>query len=213
MKRSSSKRSGSGLALVELLMTVLVLSIVVSSLCEVFFAVNDGWQRQQGEQDVLIATSLACSKVGDYISRSIQAAQVSRFSSGDTLALSLPADKTYGIYIPKWSGGTLAYRVGTYIVFYLSDSTGSYSHTGNILWAATFTNWNDIVHTVTPDASWSLYYGRAGRITPIQSMSFSVDTTGEYPKVTMTVGSTYKIGRTQKNVSQSKTTCVRDSKA
>lgn len=211
MRRSSFvDRNRRGFTLVEVMITSVVLSLVLTSICGIYVAVSKEWERQDGRGTALGATSMACSRLSDYISQSVRAVVVNRLSTGDALAINLPANTAYGdLYVPTWTSGTVHYQNGSWIIFYLSDSTGNYSRSGNILWAATMT-WSNFPSSVTPDQSWSLYYDQPkGRIAPITSLQFST-TTDSLPRVTITATSSYKTGTTQSQVRLTRTVCLQN---
>lgn len=210
MERRSHKNSQRAFTLVELLITTAILGIVLTSVCGIYFSVSKEWERQQGEAEALMATSRACSRLADYISQATGASLGSRFFANDTLLLNMPADQSSGIYVPTWSGGKVQYRSGVWLVFYLSDSTGSLFRTGNILWGGTIAA-GGYPWDVNPDATWSMYYNTGkGRIAPLVSMSFSIDSTGTRPAITVRAVSRYKRGSTYEQISQSRTVCLRN---
>lgn len=199
--------------MVELLVAAAVTALLLSSVCGIYFAVAREWDRQQGEGDALVATTQACSRLANYISQSVGAVVISRSNQGDTLALNLPADTAHdGLYVPIFSGGEVQYRSGTWLVFYLSDSSGSHYHTGDILWAATM-NWEDYPWSVIPDQEWSLYYDEGtGRIRPLKSLSFSMASDGSgNTAITIIAISSYNIGTTEKQLKLTRTVCLRNS--
>jgi len=186
-----------------------VVTLVLTSLVEVYYSVAKEWERQQGQASALVATSTACTRLSDYISQATGATVLTRYTSGDTLALNLPADTANGIYVPTWSSGKVQYRSGNWIIFYLSDSTGSYSHSGDILWAASMT-WAGFPGSVVPDTSWSLYFNQSkGNIQPLSSIQFTY-TSDDRPRVTVTATSTYQRGTTQAQIQQSRTICLQN---
>ena len=188
------------------------MALVLSSLCGVYFAVANQWQRQQGESDALVAASSACSRVADYVSQSTGFVIVGRFHSGDTLIVNLPADQAHeGLYVPTWSDGQIQHRPGEWIAFYLSNSTGSYQRTGDILWAATV-DWDNYPWGVAPDRSWSLYYEQdSGRIAPLKSLQFSwLSYDSEHSRVSITATSSYRVGDTEKQLQISRKAFVRN---
>lgn len=203
-------RNKHGFTLVEVLITSTVLSLVLTSICGIYFAVSKEWERQDGRGTALGATSMACSRLSDYISQSVGAVVVTRFSTGDALAVNMPANTAYGgTYVPTWSGGKVQYQSGNWLIFYLSDATGNYNRAGTILWAATMT-WSGFPGSVTPDSSWSLYYDLGkGKITPITSLQF-VLTNDSLPRVTITAASSYKTGTTQSQVTLTRTVCLQN---
>ncbi len=205
--RINSKRA---FTLAELLITTSILGIVLTSVCGIFFSVSKEWERLQGEAEALAVTSLACSRLADYISQATGFTLESRFTTNDTLLLNMPADKISDIYIPTWSGGKVQYRSGVWLVFYLSDSTGSVFRTGNILWGGTITG-GGYPFGVNPDTNWSLYYNTVrGQIAPLVSIRFSVDSSGIRPSITMQTVARYKTGSTYEQITQSRTVCLRN---
>jgi prepilin-type N-terminal cleavage/methylation domain-containing protein len=207
---SPAIRSDFGFTLAELLVSMCVMSIVLSSLCGIYFATAQEWQRQYGQNDALVATSQTCSRISDYVSQAVGAAVVTRFFANDTLLLNMPADQSGADYAPVWSGGKMQYRSGSWIAFYLSDSTGSALVNGDILWSGR-ASWAAGVYTITPDSDWSLYYGsQKGRIAPLTSLRFALDESGARPLVTITAVSTFPVGQTQKQTSMSKAVCLRN---
>ena len=208
MRRLLSGDRNRGFTLIEVMIASLVLSLVLSALCSVYFAVSKEWERQNGRGTALAATSMACSRLSDYISQSVGAVVVNRIGTADALAVNLPADTAYsGTYVPTWSSGKIQYRSGNWIIFYLSDSTGNYSRSGDILWCATM-NWGSFPGSVTPDATWSLYYDQPrGRITPISSIQFTLNA-GSLPSVTVVATSNYSVQATQKQVQLTRTVCL-----
>lgn len=196
-----------GLTLTELLIAATVTAVLLVSLCGVYFAVAREWDRQQGQATALLAVSTTCSRVADYVSKACYAATDSRYHANDALWIKLPADTAYGgLFVPVWSGGRLIYRGGAWVVFYLSDSSGSYDSTGSILWAAAWNGW-----AVVPDRAWSMYYDTdQGRISPVTSIQFSV-TVGPSTQVTVTAVSSFKIGTAVNQLSRSRTICLRNS--
>lgn len=205
---SADRRRG-GFTIIEVLITSSVLALVLTSLCGVYFAIAKEWERQDGRGTALGASSMACTKLADYISQSTGAVVVDRLGTGDALALNMPANSANGVYVPTWSGGKVKYQSGSWIIFYLSDSTGDYSRSGDILWAATM-NWGSFPGSVTPDSTWSLYYDQAkGRISPITAIKFTL-TTDSLPRVTVTVTSSYKTGSTTSKVQLNRTVCLQN---
>lgn len=212
MRLSSHANRRSGFTLVEVLVAGTASALILGCLCGVYFAIARSWQRQQGQAEALVATSQACSRLSDYISQSVGAIVYSRFSTGDSLAVNLPADTlSSNLYAPIWSDGKLQYRSGQWIGFYLSDSTGNYNRTGDILWAATV-KLNVYPVIITPDRTWSMYYNQnRGRTAPLRSIRFTLTEDGSRKQVTMKIVSAYKIGNTEAQISQTRTTCLRNS--
>jgi len=198
-----------GFTLVEVMIATTVLALVLTSLCAIYFSVANEWQRQDGRGTALGATSMACTRVSDYVSQAVGVVVINRFGTGDALAVNLPANSAYGVYAPTWSGGRIRYQTGNWMIFYLSNSTGSYGVSGNILWAATMT-WGGFPGSVTPDAAWSLYYDQPkGRIAPISSLQFTL-ASDRLPRLTMVATSSYAIGSTTSQVRLTRTVCLQN---
>ena len=209
IRLSRADKGNFGFTLIELLIVSAVLALVLSSLCGIYLSVADEWQRQDGRGTALASTSMACSKISDYLSQAVGVEVVNRFTPADALAVNLPANRAHDIYVPVWNSGKIQYQSGQWVIFYLSDSTGSYSRSGDILWAATMT-WETFPRSVRPDPAWSLYYDQPkGKITPISSLQFA-KTNDALPIVTMTITSTYKSGQTESLVKQHKSVCLQN---
>ena len=198
------------MTLVELTVVVGVISIILVSLCEIYFAVGREWERQQGSAAALAATSQACTKLADYMSQSVDLVLASRFTANDSIAVCLPANTAHGIYVPVLSGNKLKYKSGTWVLFYLSDSTGNYASSGNILWSGTLST-PALPSSVVPDSTWSKYANGVGRYTPITSMQFTPDYSGSRYAVQMTISSSYTINRvtnSQAQLQQTENVCL-----
>jgi hypothetical protein len=212
MKRSlfaGSQRAG--FSVIELLLASCITAIILSSVCGVCFTIVRDWERKQGFAKAALATSDACSRLSDYISQALAVEIVTRFAGADAIAVNLPLDSPYAkVYAPIWSADKFRFRSGPWIIFYLSDSTGSYSRPGDILWAGTMT-WSGFPASVAPDRSWSMYYDtNLGRVEGLKSLSFSVDSGGARPVVTVTAVSSYKISGVEHLVSRTRSICLRN---
>ena len=215
---SSPHRDADGFTLVELIVTILTLAVVVTALCDVFIANQKAWSRQSGKSSALIATGAALTSVGSYARNATYTRIFTRFSSGDALVVCLPADRAYGFYIPMnehnddYEGEPWDYQPGQSVVFYLSDSTGSYARSGSILWAGTVPgSETPSAYNVTPDPSWSLYPGTTnGRIAPIASIRFETPPGQRYENVDITVRSSYKAGAGTATLTRTRSICLRN---
>lgn len=213
MKLSYRANKRSGFTLVEVMVAGTASALVLGCLCSIYFAIARSWERQQGQASALMATSQACSRIADYLSQATGVVVVDRFTTGDAIAVVLPADSiSGGFYVPTWSGGTLQYRSGQWIAFYLSDSSGSIYRSGDILWAGCVTWTYCGTWIVTPDKAWSLYYSSSrGRISPINCIKFVEQQVGSRTAVKITVAANYKVGNTTQQLSQTRTVCLRNS--
>ena len=210
MKRSSQNINNyKGFTLFELLITIAVMAVVLTGLCEVYFAVCQDWERQFGKGGAINATSQTIAKISENIMQSDDAAIVDRFTTGDVLALNLPADKAHGIYVPMPVLDKLKYRSGRWIVFYLSDSTGSYSKNGDTLWLGNVNAYGNVI----PDINWSKYPNGLGKITPLSSIRFAIYTSGIRELISIEAKSSYTINKASNQsdiFKQSASVCVRN---
>ncbi|MDH7601009.1 MAG: hypothetical protein QHI38_02570 [Armatimonadota bacterium] len=212
MRRSSPANScNRGFSLAELLVASSVTVVVLSGICGVYFTIAREYERGQGLSQATATAAEACSRLCQYLSQATGVELLTRFTPNDAIAVNLPLDSPYPkVYAPVWSGGGFGFRSGSWIVFYLSDSTGSYYRAGNVLWAGTMT-WSGFPASVVPDVSWSMYYNTTrGRTEGIKSIKFSVDSSGTRPVVSVTVVSSYMIGRAEQQVSHTRLVCLRN---
>ncbi len=198
------------MTLVELLVAGVIASFVLTSLCGVYFLVGREWERQRSKQEAIAAATDAASQLASYSANATYVFSLTRFTTGDTLVVCLPADTAYGVSVPVWDGSQYHYRLGTWVIFYLSDKTGSYRTQGNILWAGTVTNWSTFPDSVVPDSSWSLYNGNTGKLTPITSLAFTVTDNDYRSTVAMQIGTTYKVGRSSVSFTHSRVQSARN---
>ncbi|MGI6294833.1 MAG: PulJ/GspJ family protein [Armatimonadota bacterium] len=206
---SVNKTQKNGFTLVEVLVVSTVLALLLTSLCGIYLSVAGEWERQGGQGTALVATSMACTRLSEIMSQATGAVVLQRFEPGDAIAVNLPADRAGGIYVPVWNSGKVQYQSGNWVVFYLSDSTGNYNRTGDILWSASM-NWGMYPRGIVPDAGWSLYYNQPiGRVAPISSLQFSMST-DDRPLVTIVATSEYKAGATQATLRQHKSICLQN---
>ena len=207
MNRLSARYDTCGATLVEMLVVISVLSIVLLPVCEAYIAIQKNWDRLRGAEDARSTARQAISQVTPYLQQAFSVTTTTRFTPNDMVVATMPMDQAYGIYVQQ--GGMYRYRPAPHpVYFYLSDSTGSLTKNGNILWRAV---WNSAAGAMAPDTSWSLYPGSTkGQIAPVKSLSFSVDTSGFSPRATMTVTTEYAVDGANHNVVLSADTCVRN---
>ncbi len=200
-----------GITLVELLIAGTVTSLVLASLCGVYFSAESDWTRQSGEGEAVLATNQACSQIAAYAKEAVSVILVTRFSPNDAVAINLPQDVAYsGVFAPIYNNGNISYRSGQWIIFYLSDSTGNYNRAGDILWMAQM-SWSNFPNSVVPNSGWSLYYDTGkGRITPLKSISFSITNSSNMPMLTINAVSSYNFRGNENQLSQSRTVCLRN---
>ncbi len=204
-------RSRSGLTLAELLVVTMVLSLLLTSLCGIYIAMIHEWQRQQGQGDALVALSRTLDVVTAEVSQAVTADTVVHGGPRGALVYTLPLDKdaTNKYYVPKWVNGTLQYRPGPQKVFYLSDATGAWNHTGNILWRGVISGSYPFSYTVSPDPAWDADAQR-GRISGIDSMQFDLDNWGHPKRVTITTNVTYKVMTSTTQMNRTAYICMRN---
>ncbi len=159
-----------GVTLIEILVTLTVVSMVLASVLGVFQAIMRQWNgqvsRSRATQDANLAMDLMVKEIGVSLKYKDFA------TDGKTDYFELPADKdAQGNYTRVLTAGQFIYRGGVKYRFYLSDTTGSASASGNILWRAV----RGSSQTYTPDSKWSLLPGSnpaRGRIENVSNLSF-----------------------------------------
>ena len=135
----STKRPRSGMTLVELMIASAIGLFVIFLLMSLWLLANSTWNRE----DAGFQAKEVLAKVAARIEPTIRAALRvdSSHSNAGRLTVILPKiDPSTGAYaLPLADGDTIA--------FYLSDTSGSTTASGNLLWRSV---------NGTPDAAWSL---------------------------------------------------------
>lgn len=203
----SSARDRCGATLVEVMIAITVLSALVTAVCGTYMMIQNQWGDQRAREECRTAATQAICRVSDYLKVANSAYVSTRFTPNDTLRFYLPLDRAYGIYVQQ--PGLDTYRPDNMrpYYFYLSDSTGDYGRNGNILWAGCL-----YYGHVVGDQGWSLHSGtRMGKIQPVRSISFQVDTTGYRPRVTTTIRTTSGTGSASDQLALSAVSTLRNS--
>ena len=191
-------------------MVTSILAVLLTSICGIYIAMIHEWQRQQGQGDATVCISRTFSSISSEISQAVTVYSVVRSGQRDNIIYTLPLDRdaTNSYYIPAWVGGSLQYRPGQQKVFYLSNSTGNWNSSGNILWrglvSGAFPN-----YTIIPDPSWDADVQR-GRIAGLSSLRFATDNWGEPKRVTITATTSYKVMNSTAMASRSLAVCLRN---
>lgn len=122
-----------------------------------------------------------------------------------------------GGYYPVWSsdGGRQRLQYTSsgrrWVVFYLSDITGSYDASGDILWAATVDR-SGSPTVIGPDQAWSMHSTRMGKIAPLTSLRFTVDDTIAPKRVTVIATASYKVSSTTEQMSRTRVVCLKNAR-
>lgn len=174
-------------------MVTSILSILLTSICGIYLAILNEWQRQQGQGDSLVAISRTFAAVSSELSQAITVDSLDHHGHHCVIVYTLPLDKDSSgqYYVPKWVDGNLEYRPGPQKAFYLSDSSGDYDHTGDILWRGTISGVYPFAYTIVPDPTWDADAQR-GRISHLDSLTFDPDDWGNPHDVTINASSSYK---------------------
>jgi prepilin-type N-terminal cleavage/methylation domain-containing protein len=180
----------SGFTLVELVIAVALVALVTSALLLVFWSGITLWDRHQAESAALWNSTEAVRRIMADAGDAARCAVWARSGLSDALEVILPADTDAdGNYVPVWDHKKLIYREGKRLIFYLSDATGAYNASGQILWRGTVSGASDPTPSnVAPDAQWSLYYNTTqGQVSGIESAAFATQTKGGLYWVVITV--------------------------
>lgn len=176
MRHSSQSISSSGFTLVELVVAVALVALVVGATLLVFWSGITLWDRHQAESTALWNSTEAVRRIMADARDAARCAVWARSGLSDALEVILPADTdANGNYVPAWYQGKLIYREGQRVIFYLSDATGAYDASGQILWRGTISGASNPTRSnVAPDTQWSLYYNtRQGQLSGIESVTFA----------------------------------------
>ncbi|MCC6484871.1 MAG: prepilin-type N-terminal cleavage/methylation domain-containing protein [Armatimonadetes bacterium] len=195
-----ARNPDAGLTLIEMNVAVVMLAVVMVAVLGIFGAVTTLWERTSTQNDSELTLGEAASRLCSALRNGCHVFVFTRFSTGDSVAITFPAAKTpEGDYSLSKGKGSLVYKPTSSSlreVWYLSDSTGSLSVSGNILWVAstveTADNLTPIKNTskTFPDAARSLHPGTTvGQVAPVTSLRFdppAADEPAWYYKVTLT---------------------------
>lgn len=200
-----------GFTLAELLVVTSILAMLLTSLCGIYIAMLNEWQREQGQGEALIAVSRTFAAMSTELSQAITVESAMRQGQCDAVIYTLPLDKdaTNSYYVPKWVSGSLQYRIGPQKAFYLSNATGKFAANGNILWRGLLSGSYPFSYTVTPDPDWDTDPQR-GRISPLGSLRFDADNWGHPRRVTVTVTTSYKVMNSTTAISRRLSVCLRN---
>ncbi len=200
-----------GLTVAELLVVTSILGLLLSSLCGIYIAMVNEWQRQQGQGDSLVALSRALEAVSADVSQAITADCVNHYGPQRAIVYTLPLDRdpTNEYYVPAWVGGSLQYRPGEQKAFYLSDTSGAWNQPGQILWRGIVTGEYPFSYQVIPDPTWDAH-GQRGRIPPIDSLYFDLDNWGHPKRVSMTATVSYKVMSSTTQMTRVRDICLRN---
>jgi len=185
--QSNARRNGRrGLTLAEVLISAFLMLGVVFMSTQFARLNNVLWQRGMADSGSQRDAQMAIQKIAPFIrkARRVGTAQSTR------IMVQLPQYDTGGnLVVPMVAGDE--------VTFYLSNSTGSMSSSGTILWKA--------VNGV-PDAAWSLSNG-AGQVN-LSSLAFTYGPSNE--SVTITVTASKQIGTSTQQFSTSQEVYLRN---
>ena len=192
MKRTMRCRRG--ISLVETLIAAALFVLVAIAMANLSWLGTVSFARTDATLSAKQALAKALLRMGPSIRGAMHVDTAS--ATATKLALVMPkTDSTGSTVLPLEDGNT--------VVFYLSDTTGSATATGTILWRS--------VNGV-PDSAWSLRSGKGYTDLGTQGLSFTYFPTNDPESVQLTVTTTQSSGTRQASGSASTTAYMRNSR-
>lgn len=167
---SACPRHSRGFTLIELNVVIVISAVLLLAISAIFLALNNMWERTANRNRSEINMSEGISRMAVDMRNGVSCQVLTRFTTNDAVVITLPSSmidaKNYGIQVYS---NKLQYAPGAQKAYYLSDSSGSWSKNGNILWSGAASGSGASI-TVTPDTS-SLWGGTSvGVVQPVQAI-------------------------------------------
>ena len=192
MRISFRRRSRRGISLFEVVLASTIGSFVIAILAAFSILEGRSWHKTNAVSLTQQNTQLALQLMSPTIraARSVVTSQ----TTGSMLVLRMPAYDTSGnLIVPIQDGNTTS--------FYLSDTSGSTSKSGSILWRAV---------NGTPDSSWSLKTGVGRVVLSSGGLSFSLIPSGDPDSIVVTLTANATSGTQSSTLSTSKQIVMRN---
>jgi Tfp pilus assembly protein PilW len=192
MKTVFRRRARRGISLFEVVLASTIGSFVVAILATFSILEGRSWHKTNAVSLTQQNTQLALQ----LMSPTIRAAHsvVTSQTTSSMLVLRMPAyDASGNLIVPIQDGNTTS--------FYLSDTSGSTSKSGTILWRAV---------NGTPDSAWSLKSGAARVTLSSGGLSFSLIPSGDPDSVVVNLTANATSGTQSSTLSTSKQIVIRN---
>lgn len=182
------RQNSAGFTLVELLVVMVVLSLIIAPVADIYIMGLQRWGSIYTRSAGLTQINSTLERMTYDITNAI-AFVPETSGSNPVYTFIMPGKKdAQGVWQPVSVNAGLIYTNGSRVRYYLSDNTGSSTVTGgHILWRATAPNGNS---SYTPDTSWSLS-GRLPRCGSVQSLG--VTPVGNLNSVAVQVAMTIQV--------------------
>jgi hypothetical protein len=188
-----TKSKVSGFTLIEVAVATLIMLLCLGLLSPMIRGTGQIWVKSTADKANKELLSQAMLKMSPFLRNALK---VDIANSGvHNLVVVIPQ-------IDKVTGGyTFPLVAGDSVAFYLSDTTGSPSKSGTILWQSI---------NGTPNSKWSLRSGKGAIDFGTSNLSFAFDNPGDPSLVTVTSYSTQWAGAKPESASDSTTVLLRN---
>lgn len=194
------KKAGvSGLTLIEMNVAIILLAVIMTAVLGIYGAVASLWERTSTQNDSQMMLGEAAGRLTSALRDGCHIVIFTRFTTNDTVVITYPRDSTpEGDFSPTKSGAQPTYKKSDDSrreIWYLSNSSGSITSKGDILWVASTSEDDDDAadlaeaNEITPDSTRSLLPGtRIGQVAPVTALRIDPPSNGDpawYYKVTV----------------------------
>lgn len=176
--------------MVEMLVVLGISAIAISAIVASLGFILRQSAQVGSQASIALQLSESIERMRPTIEQAVSCGAVSIANGTTALQCTMPLDTKGGEYVPYRvdAAGMARYRSGASYLFYLSDSTGSQSKSGTVLWRASQAK-GSVVWIA--DSAWSLYYDGAGRLPSVSGFVPVLDSTGHRVVLQVTYKQTY----------------------
>ncbi len=167
-----------GMTLVELMVALSISAVLITAVSGMLLSINSMWERSSSGNSAQLTLSEGVTRITTDMKNAVSCQILTRFSTNDAVIITLPAGGSVGQYAPQMAANKIQYVAGTMRAYYLSNETGSWRISGNILWAGTVTSLSPVM--VTPDISASLWPSTTiGQVQPLSALRIDAPTVSD----------------------------------
>ena len=188
LARITHRQSRAAFTLIEILVSMSVMSVVSIAVLMIFGTVSRQWGQNISRANATQYATMALNRIAKETSMAMT--YTSSGGPGNLAFFTFPSDTdTGGNYVPAWANGVLQFRAGTNVAYCRSDGTGATTASGTILWRQYQTGGTG---AWTADQKWAMRPGSTthGNIENLTALTF---TTSGLPTYTVRVSVTVTV--------------------